>query len=130
MTCSGGTQIRQRETIQEAEYGGKECFEDESFVEERECPNSCHDPSCEDECCPGTSLVEICSCKDTCLSKAFPSSCEEPEECIYSCECENGLLMDIDGNCVTEDDCPCLDVEGNVYAEGDIFITPDQCEKW
>lgn len=121
MTCGNGIQIRTRQIEQEGENGGEEC-KDEG-IEEKSCNITC-------PCPPPKVLKERCTCKETCIHLAFPDACVEPENCELSCECPDGYVEDLNGNCLKPSQCPCLDLDGKEYQEGETFITEDQCQKW
>ncbi|XP_017786992.1 PREDICTED: von Willebrand factor-like isoform X2 [Nicrophorus vespilloides] len=72
------------------------------------------------ECGPNSHYTPcVSNCPMTCFSLYAHNFCDE--ECLSDgCACDNGYVLDVDGNCVTKDDC--LETE-RVCGPNAIFIS-------
>lgn len=55
------------------------------------------------------------SCGLTCLDLALNSNGTCQNKCVEGCQCPEGMKLDQRGNCVSIQDCPCIDDKGDLY---------------
>eukprot|EP00094_Tigriopus_californicus_P010405 TCALIF_10037-PA protein Name:"Similar to SSPO SCO-spondin (Homo sapiens)" AED:0.11 eAED:0.13 QI:68/0.47/0.38/0.83/0.58/0.61/18/0/1151 len=67
--------------------------------------------------CPMGQEFQACgtSCGLTCLDVALNTNRTCENKCVEGCQCPEGMKLDQKGNCVTIQDCPCMDDKGDLY---------------
>lgn len=110
-TCGGGVMTRSRECSNPPpSMGGADC--DGADMETELCnTNEC-------ECRAGYEAVECDrGCPRTCQDLRDETECIENDECVPSCRCPSGEVMDDNGDCVSPDQCYCY-YNGQSYPPG------------
>ena len=80
-------------------------------------------------CVPPLVLKEcVQQCPGTCKAYRM-KTCIEPDDCQPGCGCPAGEVMDDNGECVKETDCPCYTLDGVVVLEN-FTIPGGKCEEW
>ena len=79
----------------------------------------------------GAVYTDACICQWKCDYLLYTTSCIPFEDmCDEDCKCPEGLLQSPDLSCVTQDQCPCVDDQGNYYNPGDPMDSEDPCQVW
>ncbi|XP_072039476.1 SCO-spondin-like [Amphiura filiformis] len=122
-TCNGGTTFRYRLCNDPLpKNDGADCEGDP--METMVCnPQPCNETICEN----GKVYEEGCvsSCPYHCADLQAGTQCVEDVNCEPGCRCPEGTLEQ-NGECVPQEQCDCLDEEGNLYAPDDNIV--EECK--
>ncbi|XP_052738623.1 zonadhesin [Bicyclus anynana] len=116
------------EVLSSCVYGGcgkwncSQAAETCNNIKESDCKEGCHckegllraeNGTCiaADMCpvkCDGKNEISGCAstCLETCESVGQPNSCEQPAVCKPKCRCKEGFLRNVNGECISKEECP------------------------